>query len=113
MSESEFFKTQKEAAAYAGVSVRTIRRWKNKLGMPMTQEGYYIKQELDRYKRQEVQSRTTNAEEIKQICREIDVAGRDIGVAVGTLNNIKARLWAASGLSPARHGGTIGPAPRR
>jgi len=83
MNKPDFFKTQKEAAAYAVVTDRTIRRWKNKLGMPMTQEGYYIKTELDRYKR---------AEEIKQICREIDVAGRDIGVAVGTLNNIKARL---------------------
>ena len=44
--------TQKQAAEYAGVSTRTVRRWKNE-DMPLTKEGKYIKAMLDHYKRNE------------------------------------------------------------
>jgi phage terminase Nu1 subunit (DNA packaging protein) len=43
---------QKEAAAYAGVSVRTIRNWKA-AGMPVAADGGYIKNLLDFYKNNE------------------------------------------------------------
>ena len=43
---------QKAAAAYAGVSVRTIRYWKA-AGMPVAEGGGYIKGFLDFYKKNE------------------------------------------------------------
>ena len=43
---------QKAAAAYAGVSVRTIRNWKAE-GMPVAEGGGYIKGFLDFYKKNE------------------------------------------------------------
>lgn len=46
---AEVIKTQIEAAAYAGVSKRTIRRWRG-AGMPQTKDGYYIKSMLDFFK---------------------------------------------------------------
>ncbi len=50
----QIIKTQKQAAEYAGVKTRTIRRWLA-AGMPKTQEGHYIKNMLDFYKRNEGQ----------------------------------------------------------
>lgn len=52
-------KGQAAAAAYAGVSVRTIRNWK-KEGMPVAEGGGYIKGMLDFYKKNEG-SRPTEA----------------------------------------------------
>ena len=43
---------QKAAAAYAGVSVRTIRNWKA-AGMPVAEGGGYIKGMLDFYRKNE------------------------------------------------------------
>ena len=43
---------QKAAAAYAGVSVRTIRNWKAE-GMPVAADGGYFKGMLDFYKKNE------------------------------------------------------------
>ena len=43
------FKNQKEAATYAGVSVRTIRRWAEQ-GMPKADGGGYIRSVLNEYK---------------------------------------------------------------
>jgi len=48
----EIIKTQSEAARYLGVNTRTIRRYKER-GMPVTAQGFYIKQMLDFYKAQE------------------------------------------------------------
>jgi len=45
-----FCVTQIAAAAYAGVCVRVVRRWKNQRGMPVTPEGWYIKEMLDIWK---------------------------------------------------------------
>jgi len=44
--------TQKEAARYAGVNPRTVRRWVE-AGMPKTEDGKYIRQMLDIYKANE------------------------------------------------------------
>jgi len=43
---------QKEAARYAGVSPRTIRRWRDEGGMRVIKKIFYIKAELDRFKNQ-------------------------------------------------------------
>lgn len=43
---NQILKTQAEAARYAGVSKRTIRRWLQENNMPVTTDGYYIKQAL-------------------------------------------------------------------
>ena len=48
----QIVKGQKLAAAYAGVSVRTIRNWKSD-GMPVAADGGYIKGFLDFYKKNE------------------------------------------------------------
>ena len=48
----QIIKTQKQAAEYAGVKTRTIRRWLA-AGMPRTQDGHYIRNMLDFYKRNE------------------------------------------------------------
>lgn len=48
--KDEIIKGQRAAAAYAGVSVRTIRNWKAE-GMPLSQDGCYIKSELRAFKR--------------------------------------------------------------
>ena len=42
---------QSEAAKFAGVTVKTIRQWKNKQGMPVAENGWYIKSELDLWAR--------------------------------------------------------------
>jgi prepilin-type N-terminal cleavage/methylation domain-containing protein len=46
--EGQIILTIEEAAEYAGVDVETIRRWVSS-GMPITESGWYIKPELDRY----------------------------------------------------------------
>lgn len=43
----QILKTSTEAALYARVSKRTIRRWVQENDMPVTKEGYYIKSALD------------------------------------------------------------------
>jgi phage terminase Nu1 subunit (DNA packaging protein) len=42
-------KTQVEAARFAGVDTRTIRRWKGN-GMPVTPQGWYIRQVLQYFR---------------------------------------------------------------
>lgn len=69
--------TQKEAAEYASVSTRTIRRWKSE-NMPMTADGKYIKPMLDYYKQNEGKGTT---EEKKRMA----VAGADV-------KEVKAKL---------------------
>jgi prepilin-type N-terminal cleavage/methylation domain-containing protein len=44
---AEYFDVE-EAAEYVGVDVQTIRQWVSN-GMPTTESGWYIKDELDRY----------------------------------------------------------------
>ena len=46
--EGQIILTVEEAAEYAGVDVQTIRQWVSS-GMPTTESGWYIKDELDRY----------------------------------------------------------------
>ena len=46
----QIVKTQKEAADYAGVDERTIRRWQDN-GMPVVKGGGYFKAILDHYKK--------------------------------------------------------------
>ncbi|MHC4157272.1 MAG: helix-turn-helix domain-containing protein, partial [Planctomycetota bacterium] len=46
--EGQIILTVEEAAEYAGVDVQTIRQWVSN-GMPTTESGWYIKDELDRY----------------------------------------------------------------
>ena len=50
LAAEQIIKTQKQAAEYAGVRTRTIRRWLA-AGMPRSQEGRYIKTMVDFYKR--------------------------------------------------------------
>ena len=45
---NQILKTQADAARYAAVSKRTIRRWLHENNMLVTTEGYYIKAVLDR-----------------------------------------------------------------
>ncbi len=52
IAAEQIIKTQKEAASYANVNTRTIRRWV-KNGMPRTEQGFYIKGMLDFYKKNE------------------------------------------------------------
>ena len=52
IAAEQIIKTQKEAARYASVNTRTIRRWV-KNGMPRTEQGFYIKGMLDFYKKNE------------------------------------------------------------
>lgn len=49
-SPGQIFKTQRQAADYTDVSVRTIQRWL-KAGMPVTEDGYFIAGILDFFKR--------------------------------------------------------------
>lgn len=51
-ADAEIVKTQRLAGRYAGVSVRTVRRW-CRAGMPKTDAGHYIKAMLDFYKTNE------------------------------------------------------------
>ena len=48
-NDDMLIKTQVEAARFAGVDTRTIRRWKNN-GMPVTPEGWYIRQVLEYFR---------------------------------------------------------------
>ena len=41
-----YCRTQTEAAAYLGVTTKTIRRYKNQRLMPVTAQGWYIKEKL-------------------------------------------------------------------
>ena len=49
MSAEQIIETEEEAADYAGVDVQTIQQWVEN-SMPRTEDGYYIKSELDLYK---------------------------------------------------------------
>ena len=49
LSAEQIIKTEEEAADYAVVDVQTIQQWVEN-GMPRTEDGYYIKSELDLYK---------------------------------------------------------------
>ena len=49
LAAEQIIKTQKKAAAYANTTVRTIRRWLRE-GMPVTEEGHYIRGMLDIYR---------------------------------------------------------------
>ena len=57
IAADQIVKGQKAAAAYAGVSVRTIRNWKAE-GMPVAADGGYIKGFLDFYRKNEGQQPT-------------------------------------------------------
>jgi len=46
-----YCRTQAEAAEYAGVCTRVVRRWKNERGLPVTSQGWYIKKMLDIWKK--------------------------------------------------------------
>jgi len=49
IAASQLIETQKEAAEYAGVNTRTIRRWEDE-GMPKTEDDFYIRSMLDIFK---------------------------------------------------------------
>ena len=49
LSAEQIIETEDEAADYAGVDVQTIQQWVEN-DMPRTEDGYYIKSELDLYK---------------------------------------------------------------
>jgi len=49
LSAEQIIETEEEAADYAVVDVQTIQQWVEN-GMPRTEDGYYIKSELDLYK---------------------------------------------------------------
>lgn len=57
----QIIKTQKEAAEFAGVDVRTVRRW-IKNNMPRTEKGWYIKSMLLFYKENEGSQHTEHKE---------------------------------------------------
>lgn len=52
LAEQQICRTQAEAADFAGVSKRTIRRWST-VGMLKTAEGYYIKSQLRFFQKHE------------------------------------------------------------
>jgi len=65
IADDRIIKTQKDAAEYAGVDPRTVRRWvKNK--MPRTEEGWYIKSMLDYFKEHDGQRVTESKERHKE-----------------------------------------------
>jgi Tfp pilus assembly protein PilV len=49
LSAEQIIETKEEAAEYADVDVETIQQWVDN-GMPMTEDGHYIKSELDLYR---------------------------------------------------------------
>ena len=61
IADEQIIKTQKQAAAYAGTTPRTIRRWVEE-GMPVTEDGHYIRGMLDIFKankgRQQTETKT-------------------------------------------------------
>jgi len=61
LAAEQIITTQKEAAKYAGVSTRTIRRWTN-AGMSRTEAGCYIKSMLDFYRAHEGSAPTKDKE---------------------------------------------------
>jgi len=85
MNEDKVIKKQKEAAAYAEVSMRTIRRWKTRLGMPMTPEGYYIKAELTKFKNRAAKQKAVIKEDIQLLSKEL-------GTAMNALHRLKDKL---------------------
>jgi len=110
IADSQILKTQTEAAEYAGVDTRTIRRWK-KEGLPITDDGYYIKGMLDIFKknkgqqisedRQKQESAETDLKETKAKLLKIELKikqGQLIDIAeiekgrVGRIQAVKQAL---------------------
>jgi excisionase family DNA binding protein len=78
LAADQIIGSQREAARYAGVTERTIRRWASEKGMPQTQDGRYIRSFLDVYKANEGHQPTDDL-------RRIDAAEADY-------KEIKAKL---------------------
>lgn len=74
MKEDKIIKKQWDAAEFAGVSPRTVRYWKTRLGMKMTPKGYYIKEELLKYKKRAEKQKAVVKEDIQQIRKELVTA---------------------------------------
>lgn len=74
MAQRKTIKKQKDAARYAGVTTRTIRRWKDKGGMRTTPKGDYITAELDKFKKQDMkkQRRIIDTEKLNAIINETE-----------------------------------------
>ena len=90
MIDEEIFTTQ-EAAEFAGVCTRTLRRWANKEGMRTEKRKgkcrTYFKSELHKYMHRERKRlvRKVTAMEVKLLFKEVDAS-------IAALNNIKSRL---------------------
>ena len=85
MEENNIIKKQKDAAKYAGVTTRTIRRWKTRLRMKMTPKGYYIKAELNKFKERAAKQKAVIREDIQLLRKEL-------GTAMNALQRLKDKL---------------------
>ncbi|MHC4159161.1 MAG: hypothetical protein ACYSSO_08795 [Planctomycetota bacterium] len=66
LSAEQIIEDIEQAAEYAGVDVETIEQWIEN-GMPVTEDGYFIKEQLDLYKKS---GGKPSAEDIKQLSRD-------------------------------------------
>ena len=83
--EEGIIRGQKAAAAFAKVSVRTIRNWKAE-GMPVTKEGDYIETELNAFKETKKAERVfVTRDKIKTLISEINSATANLVSIRGTL----------------------------
>jgi len=82
--ENYKFRTQKEAAKYAGVTDRTIRRW---IEEGMLNKGEYTRERLNYCKQEKHRERFAKAhlEEVKQLCQDVEGA-------IEILSNIGTKL---------------------
>jgi len=80
----QLLKTQRQAADYANVNTRTIRRWLSN-GMPTSAEGYYIKGILDFFKNNESRAPNENRQRFLK-------AEADLKETKSELANIELRI---------------------
>ena len=66
LSAEQIFETIEQAAEYAGVDVETIEQWVEN-GMPVTEDGYFIMNQLDLYKKSDGKP---SIEDIKQLSQD-------------------------------------------
>jgi type II secretory pathway pseudopilin PulG len=76
----QILQTIREAAAFVGLDLGTIQEWIN-IGMPITEEGYFIKAYLDLYKRTSgnptIEDKIQVEEFLKELTQPIEEAAED------------------------------------
>jgi len=80
LEADQILQTAREAAAFVGVDQGTIQEWIN-IGMPITEEGYFIKAYLDLYKRTSgdptIDDKLQVEEYLKELTQPLEEAAED------------------------------------